>query len=715
MSDVHPTGLEAGKFSMRDVLAMLFVLSVGLGLRLIQLDLVDLRYDEASTLHFARGIAEGNWLRIAPFSGSVLNHPVAYLYVMSPPYLFTRDVQAALIWRVLLDVVAIGLTWGLCRRHFGAGVAFVAALLFAVAPWAVQVARKTGITVLPLGTALALWGTLELVQRRNAWGWALLGWGLTLTLGAHWTGLYLLPLTVGVMLWRWRTARLAPMAVGFLPLIAVFGAYLTHDAEHGFVNLRALLAPSSSEARWSFDAFRTALWLSGGAHLSDLTGPAFPLWQAQQPPVLPLLDDVQIGWLIFSGGAVGLVALVSRVRQRRMTSLPAPSPSGRGVWGEGAALLVLAWFAAPILLQLRHTQPIQMHYLLPTYPAGFILMALGGHVILSRWRGIQKVPGVENMRSRVAQPSPPTPPLPMGEGAGGEGTPARRVFTAGAPALRPLLLVGLLAVVGWQVFTTLRFNAFVEAHVTDPGGYGPPLRNALAVADHARRAIREGRAGEVLLAVPRDDPAVHEPATVLDVVLADVPRRFVNAENGLVLREDETQYIFAPGTDRTQAALAEHARIAEDIRLPVRRGSDRVYRYVRTKALQLPPIQSYPAQWAGGFGLLGYRLTDHAGELRLESYVRAFAQPPEPAIHWFSHLYAGDARIAQHDTGGIRPSQWRAGDVLLLWFDLALPVPAPPRPYVLRFGAYTYPRIMPVPLVDPAGAPVSDAVEITVR
>ncbi|MCS6773250.1 MAG: hypothetical protein NZ693_03955, partial [Thermoflexales bacterium] len=642
------------------MLSLLFVLSVGLGLRLFQLDLVDLRYDEASTLFFARGIAEGHWLAIAPFSGSVLNHPAAYLYAMAFPYLFTRDALLAVAWRALLDVAAIGLTWWMCYRHFGVGVAFVAALLFAVSPWAVQMGRRTGITVLPLGATLALWGVLELARCRSAWGgsgytntwrgvslcphsrplslrekgagaraehstvhcasksghspwgWVLVGWGLALTLGAHWTGLYLLPLTIGVMLWRWRRARLVPVLVGFLPLTGVLGAYVAFDAGQSFANLRALLDLQPAEARWSLDALWAALWLSGGAHLSDLTGPAFPVWREQLPPLLPLLDEAQMGWMLLSAGIVGSTALRGIAERFKVPSPPNPPLlEGEGAGGEGVRLLVLAWFAAPILLQLRHAQPIQMHYLLPTYPAGFVLMALGAQAAINLWR-----------------PS------------------------------RYLLLVGLLTLVGWQMFTTLRFAEFVQAHVTDPGGYGPPLRSALRVAEQARRAIQTGEANEVILVLPRDDPAVHEPATVLDVVMADLPRRFANATNGMILREGGALYVFAPETERARAALAQHGRIVDELTIPVRQGSDRAYRYVRTAGLHMPSVQPHPAQWAGGFGLLGYHLTETTSGLRLESYVRAFAQPREPAIHWFSHLYAGGTRVAQQDTGGIRPSQW---------------------------------------------------------
>ena len=50
-------------------------------LRLHALDFADVRFDEASALQQALSIAQGRLQLLANFSGSVLNHPPAYLYI----------------------------------------------------------------------------------------------------------------------------------------------------------------------------------------------------------------------------------------------------------------------------------------------------------------------------------------------------------------------------------------------------------------------------------------------------------------------------------------------------------------------------------------------------------------------------------------------------------------------------------------------------------
>src|SRR5689334_1766498 len=86
---------------------LIVILVLAAGLRLYALDLIDLRYDEASAPQYALSIAQGHWLAVAPFSGSVANHPSVYLYVLALPYLVSRDLMFIAAFRVFLDVLAI--------------------------------------------------------------------------------------------------------------------------------------------------------------------------------------------------------------------------------------------------------------------------------------------------------------------------------------------------------------------------------------------------------------------------------------------------------------------------------------------------------------------------------------------------------------------------------------------------------------------------------
>jgi hypothetical protein len=152
----------------------------------------------------------------------------------------------------------------------------------------------------------------------------------------------------------------------------------------------------------------------------------------------------------------------------------------------------------------------------------------------------------------------------------------------------------------------------------------------------------------------------------------------------------------------------------------MRTGSDQHYIAVWTRGVNLSRIQSAPAlPWQNGAQLLGYNF-EKADALRVQIFIKVW----RPALdttnlknltnltnyHWYHHLYNGDARVSQADIGGVHPSNWREGDILMNWATLPLPPDA--RDLRLRLGCYTYPQVQTVMLVDGAGNAVDDGVSL---
>jgi hypothetical protein len=100
--------------------------------------------------------------------------------------------------------------------------------------------------------------------------------------------------------------------------------------------------------------------------------------------------------------------------------------------------------------------------------------------------------------------------------------------------------------------------------------------------------------------------------------------------------------------------------------------------------------------------------------VRWTLYVGVDADPPpDTDFHWFNHLVDGEGnRWGQSDGVGYPASEWRVGDTIAIWFDIAVSPDGPPPPYRIRTGMYTYPDITNVPLVDAAGDPAGDFVEL---
>ena len=89
------------------------------------------------------------------------------------------------------------------------------------------------------------------------------------------------------------------------------------------------------------------------------------------------------------------------------------------------------------------------------------------------------------------------------------------------------------------------------------------------------------------------------------------------------------------------------------------------------------------------------------------------APPPSQEYHWFNHLLGSQgSRWGQADGAGFAAADWRAGDVVLTWFDIDISPDAPPPPYWMRVGMYTYPDVANVQLIDKAGNPAGEFVEL---
>ena len=190
---------------------------------------------------------------------------------------------------------------------------------------------------------------------------------------------------------------------------------------------------------------------------------------------------------------------------------------------------------------------------------------------------------------------------------------------------------------------------------------------------------------DVIVVSPGDDPMVDEQAAILNVVLAGVPHRFANADAGLILRSDKTQYIFTPGTEYAfQALLAsvDPARLISTT-IPIRQTGTKAYTYVRIDGAAIRLAQQAGfipsvASWENGVTLQSYHAEMNTS-LHLELLMQVDTILPKAQdYHWYNHVLIDGIKSAQADGGGIKSSNWRPGDQLLQWFDIVMPKPCPP-------------------------------------
>ena len=642
------------------------ILFLAAGLRLTRLGMIEFKFDEAATARSALGIArEGQLPAIGMISSRGPHNPALMSYVLAPALAIARDPRIAAAWVALLGVAAVGVTYWMGNSYLGWPVGALAAALFAASPWAVFLSRKTwaeNLPVLTLGFVAAL---LAVAVRRKPWALAGVLAAASGLVSLHLGGLAFFFISAAVLALFVRRVQLKPLAVGIALVALVLSPYFLYDARHDWQNARAFLRMSDAEAVLDLEALRMAAVVTGGYRLESLAGARQAEFVAGLPS-LRWLDLAQIALLV--GGLVWSTARVIRARVRSEELPP----------GEAARLILVCWFVVPVVLLTARSAPIQPHSLSVLFPVQHLIVAL----VL--------VDGVTAVKRRL-------------------GPRWARVTGAGAAAFAVALL-------SWQVYFQQSLLDFVDTHDT-PGGYGAPVKYAIEVTRRAADLRQEGD-GPIVALLPGGDPRFDGQASVFDVLLP-ADSRLVDGRQALVLPREPTVLLAAPGSEpaiQLLAAVAEEQSRA----LPARTGSPdryRFFRWVPSGDLPFASVVTGGARWESGVTLLGYAWEGDPRPGKSIRWTLVFsADGPPPAdtdLHWFNHLVDGEARRwGQADSVGYPAPEWRAGDVVAVWFDLTISPDAPAPPYTVRSGMYTYPEVVTISVVDEAGNPAGQFVEL---
>ncbi|MCR4405436.1 MAG: glycosyltransferase family 39 protein [Anaerolineae bacterium] len=659
----------------RTALALLGILLLAGYLRLGHLELTEFKFDEALVCNRAAEFVDSGRLPVTGIGSSVgvVNPPLAVI-LMALPVAVARDPILASGFVALLNVGAVlGCFW-LGRRYFGDGVGLLAALLFAVSPWAVFYSRKVwGQDMLPPFTVLffaALFATV--VAERP---WALVGAfaALACLVQIHLSALAFVPLLLLVLLLFHKQVRIAPVAVGVGLTLLLFSPYLLHEATTGWGNLRGALAVAGRPVEIGFQAVRYALLNVGGEALHALAGES---WREFLAGIINLRGLDLAEQALFVGGVFFLVLWLLFRRTSCETGISSRTQ---------AYTLLFLWVLVPILPFLRHSTPVYPHYLLILYPAPHLIVAVLT-VEAVRW-------------------------------ARGRG----KIVATSLPLALAVLLVSIAA---WQIYLTLAWYRFVDTHSTS-GGHGAPVKYVMRAADTVRRLADEAGNPQVIILAQGDDPAYASAPAVFQFMLGrELSPRFVDAQQALAFPASEldTVYCLTPDVEDTPvAAWLDRFAVALPAEAVPVRGGPQTYHFYRLPAGAPERIvnqiasKGAPAIFANGVKLLkqessGQAIPGHA--VRLFLWWVAPSAPDHTDYHFFNHLVDAEGRRwGQRDGPGYPTRYWRAGDLIVSWFDVEIAADAPSGGLRVRTGMYTYPDVAGVPVVDAQGQPVSDAVE----
>jgi 4-amino-4-deoxy-L-arabinose transferase-like glycosyltransferase len=628
-------------------------------LRLSALDLIEFKADEAN--HLVRGLEIVEQGRL-PLVGSPSSFgpakPPMMTYLMALPLALGRDPRYAAAFIALLNVAAVGGTYAVARRYYGARVALIAALLFAVNPWAVVLSRKVFTADLLAPMAVLLFsGLLAAVVDRRPWGWVLSAVALALMLLTTFSPAPLVVVLAIVVAAYWRRVRWPYLLLGVLLAVVLASPYLY------YLNLTRL-----KDVR---DAVQQLLESSGAT-------------AGRGPSLLPL----DLATRLHSGGgiealggqasadlaaALGMTRYPARVFGAVfIVSLPLMLALALRAWahwreGQDPAIYVVPalWLWVPLLLLALWDGRVAQHYLVILYPIGFVAMGLT----------------VDRLLAAVQSSS-------------------RRGWSVSL-CLSGAAWAFLLVLAGLQAYGVMTLYRFVASHDTT-GGHGVPLLTWQRTADMVRREMRAAGADQVWVLGNGVDPGFETEPAVLNYLLSPDVRVAFLGQGGhealLLPAERPGLYLITRSADRAVQALEEMGgEVRGLVTLPEERAATRVMAIPQRSAAEVLSHIPNRGLWKldTGMHLLGYEwpLSAQPGQrITLAAYWALLDVPPEARAHQhslFNHLMAGDRRVAQVDGLGLPERSWQDGLVLLQWFEMELPQDLEGGEYTLLTGMYS--------------------------
>ena len=388
--------MRQSSLSRTEQLLLALILLVGVWLRFQGLGAIEYNIDQAYPIWQAlRTLDAGQWPLTGQGTSVLFDNPPLTGYLYLPIVALTRQPLAVYVFTIALNTLAIWLVWRALARLLDTRAALVATALLATNPWIIEDSRRTWVQALaPFFVALIFWALTPVLtgQTRRPARRLLIALG-GMTLFAHTYLLaYALLAPVGLLIaLNWRRVPKRALLVGtacFALFAAFYAAGLLRNWDRTSSRAESF---ATGEARLSDEALGHALRLVTGGGYADVRGMAAPAGDAETRQALSRV--VHTAWAMVIVAGAGRLLLTWRrglnSQRRRGAALPhsvgayshTPQPRDR-------ALILLTWFALPVLMMSYVSRSVHPFYLLLTVPAGHGLAAWAVRPALNRRGGI---------------------------------------------------------------------------------------------------------------------------------------------------------------------------------------------------------------------------------------------------------------------------------------------------------------------------------------
>jgi 4-amino-4-deoxy-L-arabinose transferase-like glycosyltransferase len=325
----------------QDTVFLFLIVLVAALFRLLNLDYMEFKGDEAGNLFLASALVSGQSFPLVGIMSSIASYtPPFFVYLMAIPVLFSRNPLIAAGFVALLNCAAVGLTYVFCRRYFGQIAAIIAAVFFAVNPWAVFYSRKIWQQdVLPLFVVGFFFSLLAVVCEGRKKHLLSCFACLAAATQLHLSSVYFLVVLLVVAAafrpkagWRIWLGGIGIFLVSYAP-------YVVYDLLHQGYDTKIYLHAFSAHSHIHPEALLTPLALGstlGFMHFAD--------W--------PALDLLQL--LLF---VAGVVYLFFRLRDPKYATL-------------------LLWYLVPTAFLLISKLVLYPHYFICFFPIQFVVVGV---------------------------------------------------------------------------------------------------------------------------------------------------------------------------------------------------------------------------------------------------------------------------------------------------------------------------------------------------
>ncbi len=613
-------------FTKRDGLWLLLILLVASVLRFGEPGIVEYFHDDAMVTTLAQEMVAGERFPVTGIISSTgIPNPPTSIYVMAIPFALSSQPMVAVLFIMGLNVLGVGLLWGLSHRYFGRIIGLVAGLAYGVSPWAVFYSRKIWAQdfhtpFILLGLWLGIYGFWKASTRAEAEGWSrhhiaqmlclpILLFGMQI----HFAAWALLPLYL-LLLWQgrdhvsWRALGLSLLLSVLVMMPYAIGLQQTLEQDP---NRISDAASRSSEGGLSIaieaweDTFNNA------------TGLGLETWVApdQIESIQQTIPRLDLAWWVLGGLAVlGGIWLIHK--RHRFVGL------------------ILLWALLPSVLLTPTWTEVFPHYFVASIPAVMVLIGLG-----FTW-----------LREVVPK----------------------------ANLIRPILVVGLVLIWLSQVIWWRGLLSYLNTTEVSYPGFTTPLHYLESIRDELLQyedivVVSHGMAWNL-----------HHEVAVWETLLAGEFEcvRTLQGDGYAVFPEHEFAVMIAP--DAPENAIDNLYIKDEPSLFPVREdgGEYRIYTFESAPEWDGETIQSIePVLFDNGVRLIGYGLSEN----RVVLQWRLPAEAKGLDYQYTSQLLTADGeREGQYDAPFWHGRHWCADDVLLTWGNVNIPEEAT----TLRVGMY---------------------------